>query len=419
MVRLPLKTRQAQRGFTFIELIVVLVILAALSIAAMQLALRNQDIVLARGTGNQVAQFVNGLRSYLSNNPTVASGTYNGITWLQDTSCGGTASDFYLPCVMPPAPGLGLVYTTQIVNGGPNNITATVTLGPVTVNGVARGDLSGVIATTANGANLIWHSPAASATYYSFSSDPTTAIVTAIASTNTSADAHLRTDGSNTMNADITFNPAAPNRNINNAQTVSGERHISSIEAQAPIYRDSDDPANYYVDPTTSSRLGDLELAGGNLNLTDPAGTLVSSSNAISMQTSGGSELFLNPAAGGGDVVVGGSGGTGHIRAEDVYLTSRNAFVSDLLPKYSHQATYYVSHGSIVPKPACNAGGVPKILINPSLSQQRRDITGAYTTSYWGAANISATQWQVQVGTHRGGFIGIGNALASTYCYFS
>lgn len=407
-------------GFTLVEMIAVLAVMSFLTLLIANRLVRSDEDRLARTAGRNLYQYINAVRSRITNEPGIAAGVYPGVGWLQNAGCGGTAPDEYYPCGFVNAPGLGLNYNANLVNVA-GNITVTLNMGPLTLNGNLRGDLSGLMAKTANAEDD--GTIAGSTSFFNVTSDPATAILTVVVRTNTGTDPYLRVDGTNTMNADINFDPTAVNRNIQNAQALNGERVNLTIEANAPIFRDSDDPLNYFVDPNANSNLNNVDVAGS-VNFSNPVGNNIDSVSTLTLQTQGGAAFNINPGVGGGDVIVGGAGGTGMIQAEDVFIRSRNALLSDLLPKFSHKETYLVSNGDAVPKPVCPAPALPRIIITMQHAEVYpvpNVLAPAPTTlevTHVSALDAGAT-WTAFVGTYGPtGFQGGGRALAQTYCLF-
>src|SRR5690606_16017337 len=109
----------------------------------------------------------------------------------------------------------------------------------VKLNGDIQGVIAATIASVAASNGMMGIGPSAG-TFAMYDSDIATAVVTARASTSPNTDAWLRTDGSNMMNADLTFNPAL----------VWSDREIRNVyRVFAREYLDEDNLA-YFVDPS-------------------------------------------------------------------------------------------------------------------------------------------------------------------------
>jgi prepilin-type N-terminal cleavage/methylation domain-containing protein len=406
---------RGQRGMTMIELMVVMAVLSVLLVAASQRQLRELEKSSAQQAGNELAMVVAGVTRFLAQNPTTPSAVNNGVTWLKSTACGGPNTTQFVPCYLPNTTVFGnLGYRTTITNTA-GVITAVVRLDPVLLGGILRSDLSGEIGRKASdlvGANggfgfaQVRHNIA-------------TATVEADIFLNPLADPWLLVNGLNQMNADITFNPVSANRDINNAAAVNADSLNLTGEARATIFRDTNDPFNFFLDPNQNSILSGLTLRGGTLTMNNPAGSAINVTNRLTISTSGNQRLLLNPNAGSGDVEIGGSGGSGNLRADDVFVRARNAWLTDLIPNIILKNTYRVVHNNSIPKPSCPGSGQPKIY----MSDQVQLVDNRPPTFY--VARATATDngsvWRAVIGHYgTGGFTSSGTAwaIATTACYY-
>lgn len=202
------------KGFTLLELLMVVGLIMAMTVIEIQNKTLEFDQHRARALGKELYQYNNAVQSYIVNNPTV-TGTFNGVNWLKDTSCGGLASDAFLPCSFSATTSLGgLTYQTQIVDVAGQS-EATTTLPALVYKGGIRPDLAGLAALTASGGNISGPVATGSTT---FRSDPATAVITMMASSTSSLDIWLRTDGANAMHAPIRFDG-----------TTSSDREINGV----------------------------------------------------------------------------------------------------------------------------------------------------------------------------------------------
>ncbi len=228
--------RFRQFGVTLLELILVIGLMAVGTILALNERQADLEIQKARVVGNYFFQYNNAARSWLSNNIGASGAQKIGTAWLKSTSCvGGLSAVAYLPCDFPELTtlkplGFGeiSISTTVVSVGAPPNLTTTLTTqtSPFKLAGSLRSDLSAVAAITAAAGMYDTRTPVSAATNGSFQSEPDTAIVTMVASNNGSEDAWLRTDGSNTMNNNLTFSSDSP-------QSMRIIRNLSRIESLA------------------------------------------------------------------------------------------------------------------------------------------------------------------------------------------
>lgn len=194
---------------------------------------KDMEIQQARVTGELLLQYNSAVRAWLSNNVGSTNVDVEGSAWLKHTSCtDGLSNIEYLPCSFPAANSatpikfgnIALRSKISTTGAAPNQVTKiTTTTTPFIIPpGLLRSDLAGVATIVAAAGGIKSNSPVVMATDGSYGSDPETAIITMIASNNASNDAWLRTDGSNMMHSNITFDDAkAPNlREIKNLSRI-------------------------------------------------------------------------------------------------------------------------------------------------------------------------------------------------------
>lgn len=231
--------RCRQLGVTLLELMLVIGLMAVGTIISMNEKQADLEIQKARVVGNHLFQYNNAARSWLANNLVTSTSTKTGSSWLKSTSCvGGQSSVAYLPCDFPeltPSKPLGFgdlsLSTTVVSTGTAPNQTTTLTTqsSPFRLANKLRSDLSAVAAITAAAGLYNTMTPIAAATNGSFNSEPETAIITMVASNNGAEDSWLRTDGSNTMNNNLTFSETSPE----SMRAIRNASRIQSLAAQA------------------------------------------------------------------------------------------------------------------------------------------------------------------------------------------
>ncbi|MCP1674261.1 prepilin-type N-terminal cleavage/methylation domain-containing protein [Natronocella acetinitrilica] len=221
-------TFRHQRGFTLLELMLVIGIASAVMIMTFQEKEREMTYARAQQLGVELYQYNNAVRSWLAVNANDASahGTYTGTAWLKSTACGGLIDDSapgdsaFLACQFPDQTRFGALTYTTVVGSDADDfetdagrecaamggvVCAETHMPPVLSRGEPAPDLAGLAAITAAGgtaSNLI---PTFAATDGLFNSDPATARVTMLSSTNGGNDAWLRIDGSNRMAGGISW----------------------------------------------------------------------------------------------------------------------------------------------------------------------------------------------------------------------
>lgn len=313
----PVARRHSERGYTLLELTLVIGVVMALSLLAFQDRERAFYERSAQQLGMDLYQYNNAVRAWLSTrvgdpgDPAVAAakGTYNGVGWLKSDRCddGEIDGDGYLNCGFAEITRLGdLGYTTVISDDADDfstdegrecvqsggRICAETRMDPLEVGGEPAPDLAGLAALTASGgaaSNLI---PTFAATDAAFNVDVTTARIVLVAGQNGADDVWLRTAGDNRMAGPVSWindreDPASGSRADHDSGPVSPEeerelRGVSRIynfaDADLPpgassaltIGRaslDGTDPANGILEPgvvidADQEVLGDLEVRG-------------------------------------------------------------------------------------------------------------------------------------------------------------
>ena len=196
---------------------------------------RDFEVSEARVTGGLLYQYNNATRAWLSNNVGATYQVQKGSAWLKHKSCSGGLSNIgYLPCEFPTSTEaspikfgtLALESLVSTSGSGQNIVTAvTTTTTPFTLTGgKLRSDLAGVATLVAAAGGLSSSTPVLMASDGRYGSDPATGIITMMASNNASNDAWLRTDGSNTMKANLRFEASntADKRELHNVSRVRG-----------------------------------------------------------------------------------------------------------------------------------------------------------------------------------------------------
>lgn len=225
--------KNAQSGYTLIELILVIGLMSAMTMVSFMDKSRDMEVSQARVVGGLLYQYNNAARAWLSNNVGSSYQVQKGSAWLKHTSCdGGLSAIGYLPCEFPLATvaspikfgNLALESSINTSGSGQNMITAiTTTTSPFTLTGNRlRSDLAGVATLVAAAGGLDSSTPTLMASDGRYGSDPATGVITMVASNNASNDAWLRTDGSNTMKANLRFEESntSDRREVHNVSRI-------------------------------------------------------------------------------------------------------------------------------------------------------------------------------------------------------
>ena len=214
-MKMPNSKPVNQKGFTLIEMLLVLGITVTVTLMALFNRTTDVEQAKARETGMLLFEYNNAARGWISNNIGAANANQVGTAWLKSTTCGGTGTVGYLRCDFPLATASApLVYggislsasiTTTTVNGVVMTKVTTET-SAFKVDNQVRSDLSGIAALTAAAGSVSSATPSVVGTDASFKSNASTSLITMVASNAQNLDAWIRTDGSNNMLANLTFN---------------------------------------------------------------------------------------------------------------------------------------------------------------------------------------------------------------------
>lgn len=149
------------KGYTLIELSVAMAIAATLGVTQMQSQQIENSQEKARSTGKEMFQYNMALSNYLvANKDDAASvtGTHVGTSWLKDTTCGGTSTESYLPCVYLPDGKTvinKIVPTTEITVEADGSLQGRTVWSPIIGNsGEPDGTEMGIAAMVASGAYI-------------------------------------------------------------------------------------------------------------------------------------------------------------------------------------------------------------------------------------------------------------------------
>ena len=297
-----------QKGYTLLELILVIGLLASMTILSFQEKSLEIEQKKAVAIGQEILQYNNAVRSWISKNPSATPAIYTSTDWLKPTSCGGLQTFEYLSCdaqsfsaTKPHHFGQVRIQTTISNNAG--KITALSIASPIHIDKV-RSDLSGLAAISAASGSM-GHTPSDA----SYKANPFDGTIAFSASNIAMNDVWLRTDGSNYMNNNISFNPSIPaaSRGINGVsrlQSFIGEvlylgEANGAIKA-APERTIVDSNAEIYgnlVIENKKSTLTGIELVSGDIRASN--GNVISTKSFIGQEfiDADNNSFFVNPGA--------------------------------------------------------------------------------------------------------------------------
>lgn len=491
-----------QRGFTLLEIIVVIWLGSIFMLSFVRGITSILDGMSASKIGSLTSQYNNAVRNWMEANKTVPNGTVeNGIGWLLTPACGGTGTVLYLPCNFPTTPGLSGTFKTTFSNLGGGNVTANTVVGPIIMRGKKRGDMAGIAATAASSYFAPGAQPSSSFGTYSANNPLGTVEATASLTAGTNSDPWLRTDGSNKMENDINFDTTAVSANINNVNDVNANALIAGTGTTQATYDKTGETAvapgftasylanratiqntttgdvatasaNGFKNASTAGHYGQLsstqvylqndagsaymQLAqtylafvpdatnpGNDYQISGTGGSFVFTNNAtstFSFQSNAGQSLTIDlsgndqPNAAvitGGPGQVAGSDGVNsygtyfdnNIGANDMYVASRNAWLSELLPHWVMQDTFLGGFNSTVGKPNCPDGGTPRILLGNYTTNMLYGTDPTQYALYISTIDFraidSGTFWTLKPASwFQGSQDHSTQVLAQTYCFY-
>ena len=189
------KTLKKQGGWLDITLYIVLAVSSILAVNKAYEAERDLQESISVATGNKNAQVVNAVRSIVAvENTSLVAGTYNGLDWLKDASCGGSAAQAHILCEIGESLPYGLSYTTVVTNAA-GVVTATITFGAPTDSDGVQPVIASIIELAMNGASNAFWTPN-NQTYYATSVDNTTNVISSVVSNSVANNEFITRDGS-------------------------------------------------------------------------------------------------------------------------------------------------------------------------------------------------------------------------------
>lgn len=413
-----------KKGFSLIELILVLSLSSLAFISMIQWEVKKTDITRAENAGEQFAEVGKALSAYIAKeqvNLAYILSTDNkqemSIEVLKGTASGPFVPHQFLPATFSSVNLFGVNYVIEIRKTPEGRIEGIVTtdtgicekgnaltcpsvgnpikydwigaamrkIGPQ--SGVSREVSTGVF--TLMGYNAGWTATGDGATTPDFDTvNAAGKIAYRVSSTDTSIyDAqYLRLDGTSTMLGNLNMG----NYSIENATNISYNGWLQGFGILANTIRSG-----------TIYNTGDIQT--NNLYATG----IVKVGNA-SLPTTLTAPTATGDAIEGGDLIA-----DKEVYAKDIYLGDNinsanrtrasqtaanrvipNVWLSDLLPKYSSRGIYKVDDADIVTKPNCNGNGVGKIEVIPQNTFSHGRVLGE---NYLYDETVSMTEWKMNI----------------------
>lgn len=464
-LRRPFRARARTKGFTLLELMLVLSVGAMITLLTFQGMKRENEAVQARAVGDEMRIVGTAVNNYIS-------ARYTQITQL--TTAPGTTDD---PGPRTCAGSVCTITVTTLVNEGmlPNNYQNNNSFGsgyairlvvsgvapnwkvdglvttttPWTMGGVMRYDLLGqamreagpdsgmtrAVATQMDGYNGIWSETGA--TFNNISQLGLLGFRAGYGSSLYSA--YLRRDGTLPMTGDLNMSDGT-NHSIDNVGNVTGTGTLTMNQ----VYTN-------YANVNGNVDILGSESVGGNVGVSGNA-AVAGTVSAGRVVVPGGNNLQVGNSYYYGDGVNSAvrQNGTFYVQnlsgtaaanlgaydinahnlvANDVFITSRGHWLSSMAPVYSSRGAYYVQDGTVIAKPYCNesspgTNGTPMIVVSPadqSMGVKVNSIT-MYGAGYYVARAIdNGWAWTIQNETWnwQGNVQSGGGAIAQVFCSFT
>jgi prepilin-type N-terminal cleavage/methylation domain-containing protein len=431
--------KNKQKGFTLIELILVLGISALAFISFIEMEQKKAEVEASRNAGDQISELGQALSQYINEEysnlvTNIPNGTTVTIPLTALQSNTGTTGIFNNRELLPTNYSTSAIFPTPI----PINLTLYLTnknnqmLGLILSDGAitdktgatrydwmgvamkkmgVAGGMSFLTANTLSGLNGSW-----SIDNTNFANINQAGLVGYRVNYQGSLDnTYLRLDGMYPMNGNLNMG----NYNINNATDISysgwlyGNNGMLNNLVSGTITNAGTITTTGINGKTTSSKTAAINTTnanytGGNASY---ANFDLLYTNCINCGVAGESYTAALPNfnAANGDVRISGNGAKGNLFVNDILLGSStgpissnngNAFLSDRLPRYSSRGTLLVNNGMSIAKPTvttanlsgyvCRWSGtgtapVPKIQLVPAVQWLQGAVLGPMTLSFAGS----------------------------------
>ena len=451
-----MKLRKNNKGFSLVELILVLGLSSLIFIGVLSIEKKRTETLKSEAVGQQMKEvgeafsnYVSDQRSVFLNNIPVNTSINFPLSVLQGVTSGVYIGKQYLPASFNTLNAFGTGYMLQVRNNGGSSITGLlITDAPVIdESGSVRYDWLGYAArvagaqsgmsffspTQVTGLNAGWSLP--SSEYSTINAAGKLAYRTQ--STGNNDDTYLRRDGLYPMTGNLNMG----NNNIRDATDINFFGYLNGNNALLNNLQ-----TGYIVNNGNIQNNGNMQNNG--VIVTSEVrglGMSATTSNA----TTGATAAVLGPDVAtftryiarhdvqtpfinrnGGDLRIG-NGSDSNLYVKDIFLTNSssgsgrviNNWLIDRLPRYVSKGQFIVTNGATVPAPLCGSGGSPRIEVIPKRAYvQGRVFNGASPSAYsvgeFDAYATGSGPWTVTIVTPQyapSGYQGT-NAIANTYC---
>jgi type II secretory pathway pseudopilin PulG len=403
-----MKRFKKQKGYSLIELILVLGLSSLAFISAVQWEVKKSELSKAEMAGEQISEVGKALSAYLAREQVnlaynIASGTTQpmSIEVLKGNPSGAFIPHQYLPTSFSAVSSFGTNYDIRIRNNNGRLEGLVTTQDPICEKGTnlpcpsatnpikydwigaamrKMGPQSGMSrdAITLSGYNAGWSLTTAQFPNIGAAGK----LGFRVSTTDTSLyDAqYLRLDGTSTMLGNLNMG----NYSIDNATNISLSGWLQGYGILANTIRSG-----------SINNTGDIQTT--NMYATN---LIKSGPNALPVDTTniGAGDIIADKNMYAKDIYLGDINNASRTKTEAGHNVAQerqipNAWLSDLLPKYSSRGIYKVDNTDVITKPACNGGGTPRIEVIPQITFSHGRVYGEDYLQTTG----SMTAWEAWV----------------------
>lgn len=405
-MNIPYHTKlKNQKGITMVELLLGVGIVAILSISLFNYVNQKLDDMRDSASSLHNSQFILAGDTYLRTNYTALLASATAVTPAVVTTAMLKASNA-LPASVGDSNTYNQTYCMLILQPQPNKLEALI----VTEGGrpIDEGRIAVIAANSGRGAGFIPRdTPTVAQGAYGYWSIPNARYLSRNCSGTASTVGHLASAihyDKSASSSDYLYRFMIPGRPELNRMATAIDMNNNNVDNVNTLNSQTIDNAN----TVTTTDLNSDTVNSTTVNTTNTVATNVNTPN---MQVDNITEL----TAGAGVRI------NGNIRVRDIFIRSRNAWLSALLPLYSSRGAYVVNNGTVIVKPTdCGATGVAKVIVSPATAAMQVYIPPGYIGDYasflFNATDLGGS-WRVNI-TSKGAAIpatdGVG--IAHVYC---
>lgn len=391
-------------GYSMIEVLLAVAIFSLLSIGLFSLINQKLDDMKDSATAIHHSQYIQAGTTYLRANYTSLLASATSTTPAIVTTAMLKGSNALATSIGDNNP-YNQTSCLLVLQPTPNMLEALiVTEGGV---GIPEGRIAMIAANSGRGGGFIPRdAPTIAQGAYGYWSVPNANYISRNCSGTASTVGHLASAihyDKNAVGSDFLYRFAIPGRPELNRMATAIDMNTNNINNVNNLNSQN---INNAATVTTT----DLNSDTVNATTVNTTNTITTNTNTLNMKVDNISDLS------GGGIQV-----NGNIRVRDIFIRSRNAWLSQLLPLYSSRGAYVVNNGTVVAKPSdCGTGGTPKVIVSPATVAMQVLVPPGYIGDYasflFNATDLGGS-WRVNI-TSKGAGVpasdGVG--IAHVYC---